>query len=122
MWGGGHLTKLAPRLNILLCLLGPSLDVIRRGHCLLPPPPILGTSTCRALAIMCFLSPPTLPCRWEQSCADRVGDQPTWGLRPEVLEALREAPIPALVAVQVWAMCRCRSCAGVEYVQVWEQP
>ncbi len=24
--------------------------------------------------------------KWELACVDRVGDQPTWGLRPEVLE------------------------------------
>lgn len=24
--------------------------------------------------------------RWEQACVDRAGDQPTWGLKPDVLE------------------------------------
>ena len=38
--------------------------------------------------------------RWELSCVDRVGDQPTWGLRKDVLEALQLDPPPALVAVQ----------------------
>ncbi|GAX85210.1 hypothetical protein CEUSTIGMA_g12630.t1 [Chlamydomonas eustigma] len=38
--------------------------------------------------------------RWEQACVDRAGDQATWGLRPEVLEALQHEPPEALVAVQ----------------------
>ncbi|KAI8463534.1 MAG: hypothetical protein J3K34DRAFT_142799 [Monoraphidium minutum] len=38
--------------------------------------------------------------KWERACADRAGDAATWGLRPEVIAALRDDPPPAAVALQ----------------------
>ncbi|KAG2451787.1 hypothetical protein HYH02_003565 [Chlamydomonas schloesseri] len=38
--------------------------------------------------------------KWEMACVDRVGDNATWGLRPEVLAALRDDPPPPVVALQ----------------------
>lgn len=33
-------------------------------------------------------SGPPPEAKWELACVDREGDQPTWGLRPEMLDAL----------------------------------
>ncbi|MEW5299067.1 MAG: hypothetical protein WDW36_002116 [Sanguina aurantia] len=38
--------------------------------------------------------------KWERSCVDREGDVPTWGLHGQMLEALRDNPPPAIVALQ----------------------
>ncbi|KAK9827675.1 hypothetical protein WJX81_006980 [Elliptochloris bilobata] len=38
--------------------------------------------------------------KWERTCVDREGDAATWGLRPEVQTALREAPPPEVLTLQ----------------------
>uniref|UniRef100_A0A7S0WFF4 Fe2OG dioxygenase domain-containing protein n=1 Tax=Chlamydomonas leiostraca TaxID=1034604 RepID=A0A7S0WFF4_9CHLO len=38
--------------------------------------------------------------RWELSCVDREGDNPTWGLKPEVLKRLEEEPPAPMLALQ----------------------
>lgn len=43
--------------------------------------------------------------KWEQSCVDRTGDRPTWGLKREMLEALQTRPPPALVSIQSRLAC-----------------
>jgi probable phosphoglycerate mutase len=38
--------------------------------------------------------------KWERACVDRDGDAATFGLRPEVIQRLREAPPPPAIALQ----------------------
>lgn len=40
------------------------------------------------------------PSKWELSCCDRAGAQPTWGLSLEAVSLLRRSPPPGLVALQ----------------------
>ncbi|KAG2485818.1 hypothetical protein HYH03_015528 [Edaphochlamys debaryana] len=62
----------AERLELLDCLTAP-------GHNHQGPPP---------------------ESKWDMGCVDREGDRATWGLRPEVLASLLEAPPPPVVALQ----------------------
>ncbi|PNH08092.1 hypothetical protein TSOC_005387 [Tetrabaena socialis] len=38
--------------------------------------------------------------KWEMACVDREGDRATWGLQPQLLAALRDAPPPPVLALQ----------------------
>jgi hypothetical protein len=38
--------------------------------------------------------------KWERGCVDRAGDAATWGLKEGMIEALRDDPPPAAVALQ----------------------
>jgi hypothetical protein len=40
------------------------------------------------------------PAKWDRATADRAGDAPTWGARPDLLDSLLTHPPPAFAALQ----------------------